>query len=114
MFSLAKLRKITEEGVTFASHLDGHRIFMGPEESMQIQANLGSTIAMAFDECVENPAQHDYSKDSCERIILMTIFWLVTSRAEVGSSAMSTLGFRMVDTAMTVRCFMPPESSTAC
>ena len=57
VFSLAKLRKITEEGVTFASHLDGHRIFMGPEESMQIQANLGSTIAMAFDECVENPAQ---------------------------------------------------------
>ena len=54
VFSLAKLRKITEEGVTFASHLDGHRIFMGPEESMQIQANLGSTIAMAFDECVEN------------------------------------------------------------
>ena len=45
--------------MTFASHLDGHRIFMGPEESMQIQANLGSTIAMAFDECVENPAQHD-------------------------------------------------------
>ena len=67
VFSLAKLRKITEEGVTFASHLDGHRIFMGPEESMQIQANLGSTIAMAFDECVENPAQHDYSKASCER-----------------------------------------------
>ena len=65
VFSLAKLRKITEEGVTFASHLDGHRIFMGPEESMQIQANLGSTIAMAFDECVENPAQHDYSKASC-------------------------------------------------
>ena len=72
VFSLAKLRKITEEGVTFASHLDGHRIFMGPEESMQIQANLGSTIAMAFDECVENPAQHDYSKDSCER----TTRWL--------------------------------------
>ena len=56
VFSLAKLRNITEEGVTFNSHLDGHRIFMGPEESMQIQANLGSTIAMAFDECVENPA----------------------------------------------------------
>ena len=58
VFSLSKLRKITEEGVTFASHLDGHRIFMGPEESMQIQANLGSTIAMAFDECVEHPAKH--------------------------------------------------------
>ena len=56
VFSLAKLRHITEEGVTFNSHLDGHRIFMGPEQSMQIQANLGSTIAMAFDECVENPA----------------------------------------------------------
>ena len=68
VFSLAKLRKITEEGVTFASHLDGHRIFMGPEQSMQIQANLGSTIAMAFDECVENPAQHDYSKAS-QRVV---------------------------------------------
>ena len=77
VFSLAKLRKITEEGVTFASHLDGHRIFMGPEESMQIQANLGSTIAMAFDECVENPAQHDYSKDSCER----TTRWLKRCKA---------------------------------
>ena len=79
MFSLAKLCKITEEGVTFASHLDGHRIFMGPEESMQIQANLGSTIAMAFDECVENPAQHDYSKDSCER----TTRWLKRCKAEM-------------------------------
>ena len=79
VFSLAKLRKITEEGVTFASHLDGHRIFMGPEESMQIQANLGSTIAMAFDECVENPAQHDYSKDSCER----TTRWLKRCKAEM-------------------------------
>ena len=62
VFSLAKLRHITEEGVTFNSHLDGHRIFMGPEQSMQIQANLGSTIAMAFDECVENPAEYDYAK----------------------------------------------------
>ena len=79
VFSLAKLRKITEEGVTFASHLDGHRIFMGPEESMQIQANLGSTIAMAFDECVENPAQHDYSKASCER----TTRWLKRCKAEM-------------------------------
>ena len=58
VFSLAKLRKITEEGVEFRSHLDGARIFMGPEESMQIQSNLASTIAMAFDECVENPAPH--------------------------------------------------------
>ena len=60
VFSLAGLRKIKEEGVTFASHLDGHKIFMGPEESMQIQSNLGSDIAMAFDECVENPAPYDY------------------------------------------------------
>ena len=79
VFSLSKLRKITEEGVTFASHLDGHRIFMGPEESMQIQANLGSTIAMAFDECVENPAQHAYSKASCER----TTRWLKRCKDEM-------------------------------
>ena len=79
VFSLAKLRHITEEGVTFNSHLDGHRIFMGPEQSMQIQANLGSTIAMAFDECVENPAQHDYSKASCER----TTRWLKRCKAEM-------------------------------
>lgn len=62
VFSLSGLRKISEEGVTFASHLDGHRIFMGPEESMRIQSNLGSDIAMAFDECVENPAPYDYAK----------------------------------------------------
>ena len=67
VFSLSGLRKITEEGVTFASHLDGHKIFMGPEESMQIQSNLGSDIAMAFDECVENPAPRKYVKDSVER-----------------------------------------------
>ena len=67
VFSLAGLRKIKEEGVTFASHLDGHHIFMGPEESMRIQANLGSDIAMAFDECVENPAPRDYVKASVER-----------------------------------------------
>ncbi len=79
VFSLSKLRKITEEGVTFASHLDGHRIFMGPEESMQIQANLGSTIAMAFDECVENPATHEYSKASCDR----TVRWLARCQAEM-------------------------------
>ena len=78
VFSLAKLRKITEEGVTFASHLDGHRIFMGPEESMRIQSNLGSDIAMAFDECVENPAQYDYAKASCER----TLRWLQRCKAE--------------------------------
>mgnify|MGYP001466393094 FL=1 len=79
VFSLAKLRKITEEGVTFASHLDGHRIFMGPEESMQIQANLGSTIAMAFDECMENPAEYQYAKASCDR----TVRWLKRCKAEL-------------------------------
>ena len=67
VFSLAKLRNIKEEGVTFASHIDGHKIFMGPEESMQIQSNLGSTIAMAFDECIENPAEYKYVKNSIER-----------------------------------------------
>ncbi len=72
VFSLASLRNITEEGVTFASHVDGRRIFMGPEESMTIQSNLGSTIAMAFDECVENPAEYSYAKQSCER----TTRWL--------------------------------------
>ena len=79
VFSLAQLRKIKEEGVTFNCHLDGHRIFMGPEESMQIQANLGSTIAMAFDECVENPAEYGYAKKSCER----TYRWLVRCRTEL-------------------------------
>ena len=67
VFSLSGLRKIKEEGVTFASHLDGHRIFMGPEESMRIQSNLGSDIAMAFDECVENPSPYQYVKESVER-----------------------------------------------
>ena len=79
VFSLAKLRNITEEGVTFASHIDGHKIFMGPEESMRIQSNLGSTIAMAFDECVANPAEYDYAKRSCER----TVRWLYRSKAEL-------------------------------
>ena len=79
VFSLSKLRKITEEGVTFASHLDGHRIFMGPEESMRIQANLGSTIAMAFDECMENPAEYRYAKNSCAR----TVRWLARCKAEL-------------------------------
>ncbi len=79
VFSLAKLRKITEEGVSFNSHFDGKRIFMGPEESMRIQSHLGSTIAMAFDECVENPAPYDYVKKSQER----TIRWLKRCRAEL-------------------------------
>ena len=78
VFSLSGLRKIKEEGVTFASHIDGRRIFMGPEESMQIQSNLGSDIAMAFDECVENPSPYDYVKQSCER----TLRWLERCRAE--------------------------------
>ena len=78
VFSLAGLRKITEEGVTFASHIDGRRIFMGPEESMQIQSNLGSDIAMAFDECVENPAPYAYVKQSCER----TVRWLQRCKIE--------------------------------
>lgn len=78
VFSLSGLRKITEEGVTFASHLDGRRIFMGPEESMRIQANLGSDIAMAFDECVENPAPYEYVKQSCER----TLRWLARCKVE--------------------------------
>jgi queuine tRNA-ribosyltransferase len=79
VFSLAKLRDITEEGVTFHSHLDGHEIFMGPEQSMQIQANLGSTIAMAFDECVANPAEHDYAAASCAR----TARWLLRCKTEL-------------------------------
>ncbi len=79
VFSLSSLRKIDEEGVTFASHVDGKRIFMGPEESMRIQSNLGSTIAMAFDECVENPAEYSYSKQSCER----TTRWLKRCKTEM-------------------------------
>ena len=79
VFSLAQLRKITEEGVKFASHIDGKRIFMGPEESMQIQSNLASTIAMAFDECIENPATYEYTKQSCDR----TVRWLVRCKKEM-------------------------------
>ena len=78
VFSLSGLRKITEEGVTFASHIDGRKIFMGPEESMRIQSNLGSDIVMAFDECVENPATYEYAKASCER----TLRWLARCKAE--------------------------------
>ncbi len=78
VFSLAKLRRIKEEGVYFNSHVDGRKIFMGPEESMRIQSHLASTIAMAFDECVENPAEHSYSKASCER----TTRWLERCIAE--------------------------------
>lgn len=79
VFSLAKLRKIKEEGVYFNSHIDGQRIFMGPEQSMQIQSHLASTIAMAFDECVENPSPYDYVKKSAER----TTRWLKRCIAEM-------------------------------
>jgi queuine tRNA-ribosyltransferase len=79
VFSLSSLRKIKEEGVYFSSHVDGRKIFMGPEESMQIQSNLGSDIAMAFDECVENPAPYEYVKQSCER----TTRWLARCKKEM-------------------------------
>lgn len=79
VFSLAKLNKIQEDGVTFNSHIDGRKIFMGPEESMQIQSNLGSTIAMAFDECVKNPAKLQYAKEAC----LRTLRWLERCKAEM-------------------------------
>ncbi len=79
VFSLAKLNNIKEEGVIFNSHIDGRRIFMGPEESMRIQSNLGSTIAMAFDECVENPATYEYAKSSVKR----TTNWLYRCKSEM-------------------------------
>ncbi len=78
VFSLSSLRKITEEGVHFASHLDGRRLFIGPEESMRIQSNLASTIAMAFDECIENPSPRDY----VEKSIARTTRWLIRCKAE--------------------------------
>jgi queuine tRNA-ribosyltransferase len=79
VFSLAKLNNIKEEGVIFNSHIDGRRIFMGPEESMRIQSNLGSTIAMAFDECVENPATYEYARSSVKR----TTNWLYRCKSEM-------------------------------
>lgn len=79
VFSLAKLRNITEDGVTFNSHIDGHKIFMSPEVSMRIQSNLGSTIAMAFDECVENPSPYDYTKKSAD----LTARWLKRCKVEM-------------------------------
>ena len=79
VFSLSKLRRIKEEGVYFQSHMDGAKIFMGPEESMRIQSHLGSTIAMAFDECVENPAEYLYAKRSMER----TTRWLYRCKNEL-------------------------------
>ncbi|MDR0272460.1 MAG: tRNA guanosine(34) transglycosylase Tgt, partial [Clostridiales bacterium] len=82
VFSLGKLRKIKEEGVYFSSHIDGRKIFMGPEESMAIQAVLGSTIAMAFDECAPFPATREYMRDSVAR----TTRWLVRSKASVSGN----------------------------
>lgn len=79
VFSLSKLRDICEEGVSFSSHIDGHKIFMGPRDSMQIQSNLASTIAMAFDECIKNPAEYSYVKDSCDR----TTRWLKICKEEM-------------------------------
>lgn len=79
VFSLSKLRKIKEEGVYFSSHIDGKKIFMGPEESIKIQSNLGSTIAMAFDECIENSADYNYVKESCKR----TLRWLKRCQKEL-------------------------------
>ena len=79
VFSLSSLRRIKEEGVYFSSHVDGRKIFMGPEESMQIQSNLGSDIAMAFDECCENPSPYEYVKASCAR----TTRWLHRCKTEL-------------------------------
>ena len=79
VFSLSSLRKIEEAGVTFRSHIDGHTVFMGPEESMQIQSNLASTIAMAFDECIQNPAPYSYTAASCAR----TTRWLMRCQKEL-------------------------------
>lgn len=79
VFSLTKLRKISEEGVSFNSHIDGRKIFLSPEESIRIQSALGSDIAMAFDECVANPAEHAYAKNSCSR----TTRWLHRCKTEL-------------------------------
>ncbi len=79
VFSLAKLRNIKEEGVYFSSHIDGRKIFMGPEESMRIQSNLASTIAMAFDECIENPCEKEYALHSAKR----TVRWLKRCKDEL-------------------------------
>lgn len=79
VFSLADIRKIKEEGVYFNSHIDGSKIFMGPEESMRIQSNLGSTVAMAFDECVKNPSPKDYVENSVKR----TTRWLKRCKVEI-------------------------------
>lgn len=79
VFSLSKLRNIKEQGVTFNSHVDGKKVFMGPEECMQIQSNLASTIAMAFDECIPNPAEYNYAKRAADR----TYRWLIRCKDEI-------------------------------
>ena len=91
IFSLSGLRKISEEGVTFQSHVDGRRIFMSPEDCIRIQSNLGADIVMAFDECVEIPSPRDYFEISCDR----TYRWLVRCRDELergDSSSQSLFG----------------------
>ena len=90
VFSLAKLRRIEELGVTFNSHVDGKRIFMGPEESMRIQSNLGSTIAMAFDECIENPSPRPYVEQSVAR----TTRWLRRCKTEM--DRLNSLPIRLI------------------
>ena len=86
VFSLASLRKITEEGAAFSSHVDGRKFFMSPEDSIRIQVNLGADIAMAFDECIEIPASYDYVKKSCDR----TYRWLIRCRDELETHAPDT------------------------
>jgi len=90
IFSLAALTKLTEEGAAFSSHIDGRKFFMSPEDSIRIQANLGADIVMAFDECIEIPASHDYVEKSCDR----TFRWLVRCRDELDTIA-SRDGFSM-------------------
>ena len=102
VFSLAKLRKITEEGVWFNSHVDGARIFMGPEESMRIQSHLASTIAMAFDECIANPAEYRYTKDSCDR----TYRWLIRCRKELTRLNAQEEMYRIIEA---VEPYMPKD-----
>ena len=105
VFSLASLRRIKEEGVYFASHIDGHKIFMGPEESMQIQSNLGSDICMAFDECIENPAHYDYVARSVDR----TYRWLV--RYAIGGLAVGESTQTMYDIIDAVEPYMPKDKT---
>jgi len=112
IFSLAGLRKISEEGVAFNSHVDGRKIFMSPEDSIRIQKNLGSDIMMAFDECIEIPAPYEYVKESCER----TYRWLVRCMQDKGTVPLScaganpTQGDSVVKERGTVSCAVPHSS----